>query len=359
MYKCGGFPNNFMITLFSTLPQELRFELLHYLPINDLSKFNLKTRQSLNQLIEFSCFNNETLHKSIWYTFLSSKRYTDQYVPGFKSYSDQVNKISSMLCSPGDPYDDLCVILEMGCDKFYPRYINDKLPIIDDVFFDNLDSKRHWLFKSVGNSANIDLLKLITNRYSLNEYDIISLCQGLDHKYNSKDVIEFLNYVLEQIQNPSLSSLIYMVLRIATRHCQTIEEFNNIFTNNGNHWTLKNTSQVCTTFELCENAIINNNETLFLYLFKLLTISTNINNLFIVIPKSNNNYAELMLQNLVHVVDWDIVLNVVIDTNNLELVKLACEHGANGARDNHRALRKAIKYGYKELAIYLWNRFPL
>ena len=72
-----------------------------------------------------------------------------------------------------------------------------------------------------------------------------------------------------------------------------------------------------------------------------------------------NLQSNQSLNDLVHTVNWNVVLNAVVDDNNLELVKLACEHGANGARDNHGALRKAIKYGHKESAMYLWNRFPL
>ena len=57
--------------------------------------------------------------------------------------------------------------------------------------------------------------------------------------------------------------------------------------------------------------------------------------------------------------NWTTILCSAVEENNIDIVKLACDSGADGTYRDYEALRSSIKHRRVEIANYLWNRFPL
>ena len=110
---------------------------------------------SLYTIPELAGCANETLWKSIWYTFFSGKRYSDIYIAYSKSFKDQcmsmLHAIHLYFFGNMDPSDYAKQLLHFGCEK----YIDGKPELYKLISQVN----RTDLFRRLFASCNLELIK--------------------------------------------------------------------------------------------------------------------------------------------------------------------------------------------------------
>lgn len=363
--------NCLMTNYLCVLPVDLRYLLLHYVPFEDLSTFS-KTPKSLEKLIKI---DDEKLWKSIWYTFFSSCHYSDVYLGGVSSFLGQFNEVYKQIRILHDckmPEDKIkywgrfANLIMMGCDIYLNKLLSNGVEQSNIlILFNNTDSRRE-LFRNLGMSTNIQLIKNTISQYRLQHDDIYYLLSGLgEHSYHIPEIFETLYYISVNVPDKKLWNHTTQAIKtIFAKHCHTLNTFQRFFTKIDNYTLLYcNNHFKCSVSELCISLIYCKNWYLLKYLAANYKIDDSASNALVNIIQDNNNDVSLKLIGIFnddrHKINWHAILTEAVSKNHLELVKMACERGADGYTHNSLALVTAIQNNHKEIARYLWQRFPI
>lgn len=360
---------------FGLLPIDLRREIIHCTDYTSLwyficdahnSLINVKLQQfSAHVIPELAQCATEVLWKSIWHSFFSNKKYSDIYVCGCNSYKEQCmlvlshfNQYSQGIIS----YTEyVSCLVKAGCEKYIAPYY-EQLRYL----------QRPDLMKLLANSCNVELIKNYIDVGYMSNFDLsFHLMQILYELLNINrhkcEIMEILKYCWKYIFPTVIPDTIaqYNLLQLINKNCLSVEDFYYFFrniTNKDLEWVFNNENCcVMPISNMFEHAINYDNRVILNILFENISPSTDMTQ---ILCKSLSYRNTDVFYRLLKVADyglinWSSILGVSVYANNIDIVKLACENGADGKQDNFFCIRLAIEHKYAEIAKYLWEKFPL
>ena len=337
-------------TYLKILPYDLRCLLLHYFPEEDLYHFNEEQDFSLHYVPEFGAVNNERFWHSIWRTFFSKVEISDIYPNGCTTWKNTLRQVYKSIFN--------CISCRDGsCNKYYHLYeYGCELKLLPDLLERS---------KLIDNFKNRSLLRVLFNMNNVLVEFVINQIVGNDISGDLTRTMR-LNLILEKIlvychnNNPHKVERIRLLKSFISRYGDSIIAIKENFgaeERNSRDITIKHTINIVAKFGTVNDIF---------YIKKELLSKLGLNDLtkyddkiFWSAVQANNTpiiyyYLPLNLK-----VEWMDCMLIAIQNNNLQLVKICCDNGADARKGRHIPLRLALENNNITIAKYLLEKFPL
>lgn len=352
-----------MKTFFKVLPLELRSEICHYLPEDDLSALYSRIKGTIGEFPEFTALDNDIFWLSIWKRYFSRMNYSDGYVTSqnIKKIISPVFRTIRLMKIFGNrvTLQHIATLVEAGCEiyvkKLYSQY-QEMLTVFDNVTLFNV-------LTNLSVSVNIELYKIILPIYSqyINTATIYRLMTDIYSKdsCHKKERIEVITHLLLTyssllIKRISPNKVVYDCYEIIENILGKFGDPDDII-----FFLSTFTPPYDPMSRIIMRAVKHENIPLIEYfsqsqldiewyiIIEFMATNSKLTDLIesVLLIRPDLNYTEL--------------LPLFDHTEHTHLAKICCNKGADGTYSNYLALRKCLESENYDLARYLIKEFPI